>query len=94
MTTFIVTGVRKVISEDFTHRHIEGVCTADRAHHSLGAVIASINAGNTWKTRAGGFAETIKVTGECPAPGCTLSPYIETNPRSHRKDNLENLNLC
>ncbi len=94
MTTYTVTGVRKVLSEDFTHRHVEGVCTDDRAHHNLGTVIASINAGDTWRTKAGRYEETIKVTSECPAPGCTVAPYIETNPRSPRKDNLERLDPC
>jgi hypothetical protein len=94
MATYIVTGVRKVLSDDFSHRHIVGVCTSDRQFHTKQAVIDSINDGNTWKTKAPHFEETIKVTNGCPEPGCTDAPYIETNRWSMRKDNLENLNLC
>ncbi len=94
MADYTVTGVRKVLAEDFTHRHIEGVCTDDRVHHTVRAVVYSIRAGNTWKTKLGGYEETIKVADECPVPGCIVAPYIETNPWSPRKDNLENLDLC
>jgi hypothetical protein len=93
-TTYIVTGIRKILSDDFSHRHIEGVCTHDRIHYSVDAVVDSINAGHTWKTKADGREEIIKVMSQCPQSGCTAAPYIETNRRSLRKDNLENLNLC
>jgi len=83
-----------VLADDFTHRHIEGVLTHDRAHHTLATVIASINTGDIWKTRAGGYQETIKVTTECPHSGCNVAPYIATNQTSPRKDNLEKLDLC
>jgi len=66
MTTYIVTGVRKVLSDDFSHRHIEGVCTSDRVHYSVSDVVESINAGNTWRTKADGREETIQVVSECP----------------------------
>ncbi len=94
MATYTVTGVRKVLSDDFRHRHIEGVITHDRVHHTLRFVVDSIRAGNTWTTKAHGHKETIKVVSECPEPGCGTSPYIETNSRSLGKDNLENLDLC
>lgn len=94
MAIYTVTGVRKVMSDDLSHRHIEGVCTDDDVHHVLGDVVDSINAGNTWSTKAYGFEETIRVVDRCPVEGCTAAPYIETKPWSRRRDNLENLNLC
>ncbi len=94
MTTYIVTGIRKALSDDFTHRHIEGVCTDDRSHHALETVVDSIQAGNTWISKAGGYEKTIRVVSRCPQPGCRASPYIETSPWSLRKDNLEHLDLC
>ncbi|MGH9016273.1 MAG: hypothetical protein ACRDY1_00860 [Acidimicrobiales bacterium] len=93
MTTYTVTGVRKVLSDDFSHRHLEGVCT-DRVHYTVQAVADSIDAGNVWKTKADGFEAVITVVSECPEVGCTARPYLETNRRSPRKDNLENLGLC
>jgi hypothetical protein len=94
MATFIVTGVPKVLAEDFSHRHIEGLCTDDRAYHPVREVIASIGAGHTWKTKAGGYEATITVVSGCFEPGCTAAPYVGTNHRSLKKDNLEKLDLC
>jgi hypothetical protein len=94
MTTHTVVGVRKVFSDDFSHRHIVGVCTDDRVYHSVRVVVESIGIGDNWRTKVGGFEEAIKVLAECPAPGCTAAPYIETTRRSPRKENLENLPLC
>jgi len=94
VATYSVTGVRKVLSNDFSHRHIVGVCTDDGAYVSVATVAASIHAGHTWRIKSGGHEETIRVVDECPTPLCTTAPYIETNPRSVGRDNLENLDLC
>jgi len=94
MDTYTVTRVRKVMADDFSHRHIEGVCTDDDGHHTRGRVIQSISAGDIWIIDVDGFRETLKVVDRCPYNECTVSPYIETNPRSFKKDNLENLDLC
>lgn len=92
MATYTVTKVRKELSDDGTHQHIEGVCTSDGTHYTRREVVDSINAGNTWKTQADGYEETIKVISSCPK--CSATPYIKTNPDSTKKDNLENLEAC
>jgi hypothetical protein len=94
MATYTVTKVRKELSSDRTHRHIEGVCTSEDTHYTRKQVVDSINAGNTWKTSAGGYEASIKAIGYCPASGCMATPYIKTNPDSTKKDNLENLDPC
>lgn len=81
-------------SSDGTHIHIEGVCTDANVHYTRRQVVDSINAGNTWKTKAGGYEATIKTMNYCPKAGCTATPYIKTNPDSTKKDNLDNLDRC
>ena len=81
-------------SPDGSHRHIEGVCTEGGTHYTRKQVVDSINAGNTWKTRADGYEAIIKPIARCRKLNCSATPYIETNPDSTRKDNLENLDLC
>ena len=94
MAEYTVTKVRKELSADGKHKHIKGVCTKDGTYYSRKEVADSINAGNTWKTSADGYTATIKVIKYCPKSGCLATPYIETNPDSTKKDNLENLDLC
>jgi len=94
VTTFIVTKVRKETSSDGTHRHIEGVCTDGGNHSTRSQVVNSINAGNAWKTKSGGYEATITKIAYCPKPGCMAAPYIKTNPDSTKQDNLENLPEC
>ncbi len=94
MATYIVTNVRKEQSADGSHRHIEGVCVESGTHYTRQEVVDSINAGNTWKTRADGYEATISTLTYCPRSGCLAKPYIKTNPDSTKKDNLENLDAC
>jgi hypothetical protein len=94
MATYIVTKVRKELSADGSHRHIEGVCTNSGTHYTRQEVVDSINAGNTWKTQADGYEATIKVMTYCPQGSCLAKPYIETNRDSTKKDNLEYLDPC
>jgi hypothetical protein len=94
MATYTVTGVRKKLSSDRSHRHIEGVCTAGGQHYTRRQVVDSINAGNTWKSKGGGYEATIRVLRFCTRPGCMTTPYIATNPDSTKKDNLDNLDEC
>ncbi len=94
MATFIVDRVRKELSADGSHRHIEGVCTDSGQHYTRKQVVDSISTGNTWKTRADGYEATIRPIRFCPRPNCYAEPYITTNPDSTKKDNLENLDLC
>jgi hypothetical protein len=91
MSTYTVTRVRKELSPDGTHRHLEGVITNTNTHWTRGQVVASINAGNTWRTSAGGHSATITTVPYCPRGTCLASPYIKTNPNSTQLDNLENL---
>jgi hypothetical protein len=94
MATYTVTKVRKELSSDGTHRHIEGVCTNGRTYYTRKQVVDSINAGDTWKTSADGYEATITTMSYCPRTGCMATPYIKTNPDSTKKDNLENLDSC
>jgi len=94
VATYTVTKVRKELSADRKHKHIEGVCTKDGTHYARKEVVDSIDAGNTWKTSADGYEATIKKMSYCPQPACLASPYIETNRDSTTKDNLENLDSC
>ena len=94
MATYTVTKVRKELSADQTHRHIEGVCTAAGVHYTRKDVVSSIDAGNTWKTSADGYDAVIEKVTYCPAVACMATPYIKTKPDSTKKDNLENLDPC
>jgi hypothetical protein len=94
MSTYTVTKVRKELSSDGTHRHIEGVCTSGGTHYTRQEVVDSINAGNTWETSADGYRATIETMSYCAKAGCLAKPYIKTKPDSTKKDNLENLDLC
>lgn len=89
-----VTKVRKETSEDGSHRHIEGVCTTDGAHHTRRQVVESIARGNVWVTSAGGNTATIRPITYCPAPRCLATPYITTRADNSTDNNLENLPPC
>jgi hypothetical protein len=90
-----VTKVRKESSWDGSHRHIEGVCTTDGAHHTRKQVVGSIAAGNVWTTRSSsGSTAVIRPITYCPAAACTASPYITTRADNQKDDNLENLPAC
>jgi hypothetical protein len=94
VTTYVVTKVRKELSADGSHRHIEGVCTEAGIHYTRKEVVDSIAAGNTWKTKADGYEAMIQAIGYCPKPSCYAKPYIKTKADSTKKDNLENLTEC
>jgi hypothetical protein len=90
----IVIGVRKELSDDATHRHISGVCTAGPINYTRQEVIDSIREGDRWRTLADGSSAEIHIVDACPHEGCSLSPYIATNPDSTQHHNLENLAPC
>lgn len=94
MTEHFVIGVRKALSADSTHRHISEVCTACLIHYTRQEVIDSIRQGDSWKTLADGHRAEIRIVNACPRDGCTVSPYIATNPDGTGVDNLENLDSC
>ena len=94
MASYTVTKVRKKLSADRTHEHIEGVCTSTGTHYTRQEVVDSINAGNTWKSSADGYEVTTEAIAYCPRANCYAKPYIKTKPDSTKKDNLENLGRC
>jgi hypothetical protein len=92
---FTVTKVRKEQSDDGSHEHIKGVCTVTGQYFSRAEVVASINDGNIWNTRApSGHTAVIRPISFCPRPACIASPYITTRPDNQLDDNLENLPRC
>jgi Protein of unknown function (DUF3892) len=94
MSDHLVTGVRKTLSADATHRHISDVCTQGAIRYTRQEVIDSIREGDSWRTLVDGDSAEIHIVVACPWKGCGLSPYIATNPDSTKKDNLENLDPC
>lgn len=91
MSSYTVTKVRKELSSDGTHRHIEGVITSAGIYYTRKEVVDSIDAGNVWKTSGGGTGATIEKMQYCPTGTCLAKPYIKTTPDATAKDNLENL---
>lgn len=91
MARYTVTKVRKERSSDGSHQHIEGVITTAGVHFTRREVVASIDAGSTWQTSAGGYTAIIRKLTYCPRAKCYATPYISTNPDSTKQDNLENL---
>jgi hypothetical protein len=89
-----VTKVRKEVSADGTHRHIEGVCTTSGTHYTRKEVVDGITRGQDWHTSAGGKTAKIKKVTSCPAPACYATPYITTAPDHTTENNLENLPEC
>jgi hypothetical protein len=90
----IVTRVRKELSTDGTHWHIEGVCTAEGQRYSRADVAARIDGGESWLSRGGGTDVPIRTTVSCPMPPCAASPYLTTAPDHTAANNLENLPRC
>jgi hypothetical protein len=91
VATYLVTRVQKEFSADGAHRHVEGVFTDDDTYHPRREVVDSIWAGNVWKTQADGYEAVIEPVPYCPQGICLATPYLQTNPDSLEKDNLENL---
>jgi hypothetical protein len=91
MAHFTVAAVHKEVSADGSHKHIAGVFASDGQYYLRRTVVDSINSGDTWKSSADGYSETIEAVIDCPKRGCSATPYIRTKPDSTTKDNLENL---
>jgi len=94
MREYVVTGVCKALSPDATHRHISELCTQGAIHFTRTEVIDSLSEGNAFRTLARGQSAEVHVVESCPHDGCTLGPYLATNPDSTGADNLENLPSC
>jgi len=89
MTTYTVTKVRKELSADKSHEHIEGVCTTDGTHYTRQQVVDSIDAAPTnagiqfsdvftvWIAGSGGDNSVINGVG-----GPDTSPTRGTSSRS------------
>ena len=75
MATYIVTRVRKELSADGTHRHIEGVFTDADVHYTRLEVVDSIWAGNVWKTQADGYEAVIEAVPYCPQGICLADAH-------------------
>lgn len=90
----IVTRVRKELSEDGSHEHIEGVCITDGTHHTRAQVATSLDGGEEWSSSAGGTLARIRKIAHCPRPACHASPYLTTEPDNTTLNNLENLPPC
>ena len=90
MTTYYVTRVRK--HQTNGHNHIIGVITRDNVFYENGAVVSSINRGDSWYTEVPGAPNArIKPLQYCPAAACYHSPYLTTDADPSAKNNLENL---
>jgi hypothetical protein len=89
-----VTKVRKELSADGSHQHIEGVCTTSATHYTRKEVVDGISQGQDWHTLADGETAKIKPMSYCPALACLATPYITTAPDHTTKNNLENLPEC
>ena len=89
-----VTRVRKELSADGTHWHIEGACTADGTHYPRGDVATRIDGGEPWFSSGGGTQVRIRTIVSCPMPPCSASPYLTTAPDHTAANNLENLPRC
>jgi hypothetical protein len=90
----IVTGVRKELSEDGSHEHVEGVCTTDGTFYTRMEVASSLDAGEAWSSSAPGSLARIRKITHCPRPMCHASPYLTTEPDHTTFNNLENLPPC
>jgi hypothetical protein len=90
-----VTGVRKELSSDRSHHHIEGVCTDTALHYTRAQVVTGLDRGERWVTKgADGSQAIIREATYCPHGSCYLSPYITTAPDHTTANNLENLKAC
>jgi hypothetical protein len=96
MSTYYTDKVHKSWNASGTHQHIDFVCQeTSETHWTPSEVVASIDAGNVWRTRgADGSSAVIHKLTYCPAAECLISPYITTNPDHTTANNLDNLPLC
>jgi hypothetical protein len=89
-----VTRIRKELSADGTHWHIEGACTADSTHYPREVIASRIDGGEPWFSSGGATQVRIRTIVSCPMPPCSASPYLTTAPDHTATNNLENLPRC
>ena len=90
----IVTHVRKEPSKSGSHEHIVGVCSAAGAYYTRDEVLRGLALQEDWHTFGGGETAKVRRVEYCPHPGCSLSPYITTEPDHTSANNLERLPSC
>ncbi|HEU0132239.1 MAG TPA: hypothetical protein VFQ85_14720 [Mycobacteriales bacterium] len=91
MAAHTVTGVRRELSADGSHRHVEAVRTADGRQHTRKEVFDSIGAGDTWAAEGGA---AIRAQTFCPAARCLATPYLKTVDADGREGSLDALPEC
>src|SRR5436190_23189785 len=94
MTTFTVTRVRKVLSPDRSHRHLEGVWTTANIHYTPGEVIERMDWGSKWLARAGDRETPIQKLDRCPHQECPTTPYLAASFGTLAGLSLEDLEEC
>jgi hypothetical protein len=73
------------------HEHISELWSQGAIHYTRQEARKNIEHGDKWRTFAGGIDAEIRVIESCPHPGCTLTPYIESDQDSNGAAHLENL---
>ena len=90
----VVTGTRKQIAADRSHRHIIGVCLADGSYRSRAEVSAGLDRGEVWTTQLGASTARIRKVRFCPRTGCYLSPYLTAASGPTARNELNDLPPC
>lgn len=90
----VVHGVRREASVSGSHSHVAGVCTDSGAYLSRAELLTALDGGELWFTEADGRRARIRTTRHCHAPGCSLTPYVTTEPDHTVANDLENLPAC
>jgi Protein of unknown function (DUF3892) len=96
MSTYYVDKVHKSWNSSHTHEHIDYACVeSSGTHWTPTEVVASLNAGNEWRTRGrDGATAKIRPLVYCPHNACYAKPYITTSPDHTTSNNLDNLPAC
>lgn len=90
----VATKVRKEMSADGSHEHVEGLCTVFGTYVTRAYVAGRIDVGEDWYSSAAGRSARIRRLARCPRAGCPTSPYLTTAPDHTAANNLENLPRC
>jgi hypothetical protein len=85
----IVTDVMRTRSTDGSHAHISELVTQGAIRYTREEVIDSIRRGERWSTLAEGSTTDVQILTQCPWPGCTLRPYLQTQPGANARPALE-----
>lgn len=72
----LVTGLRRELSADRSHRHIVGVYTSEGTYRTNRQVVDSLQEGETWFSTNGGERVPINWIRWCPEMNCGMKPYL------------------